>query len=408
MLSDSCLTSTRRILSNPLLSWVLLQCGVLVCACGSPGPSEEAPAHIDNPTTEEELTTIRLSARAEERIGIELGVVESRSLQQRRSLGGEVIAPPGSAVTVTAPGAATVLAPASGPPPTAGARVTQGQALLRLVVLPGGGDLGRVQEELTVAEARLANAEAKANRAQALLREGVGTQAEYEDATAELESARAVHMAARARLDLLQTGRTNLDLEDLSPITLQAPESGVVHSVHFAVGQTVSDGALLMEIVTPDPLWVRVPVYVGDVATIDRSAPASVVGPGDPPNAPGRPAIPIQGPPTADPSAVSADLFYRLDNPDGRFRPGARVGISVAYGQADEELVVPWSAILHDIHGGTWIYEALGEHAYARRRVEVEDVVEGFAILHRGPAPGTSVVIVGAMELYSTEFGTTH
>ncbi|KPK80984.1 MAG: hypothetical protein AMS25_08100 [Gemmatimonas sp. SM23_52] len=316
--------------------------------------------------------------------------------------------PPGAAVTVTAPRAATVLAPETGRPPTAGSWVSRGQPLLRLVILPGGGELARAQEEITVAEARVENAQAKGRRAEQLLRDGVGTMAELEDAQAELASAEAVLRAARARLDLLQTGRANLDVGDLSPITLQAPESGVVNSVHFAVGQTVSDGAPLMEIVKPDPLWVRVPVYVGDAAAIDRGVPVTVVGPGDPPEAPGQVAYPIQGPPTADPSAVSVDLFYRLDNPEGRYRPGQRVGVSVEFGGATEGVVVPWSAVLHDVYGGTWIYEALGDGVYARRRVEVRDVVEDFAVLSRGPESGTPIVVIGAAELFSTEFGIAH
>ena len=68
--------------------------------------------------------------------------------------------------------------------------------------------------------------------------------------------------------------------------------------------------------------------------------------------------------------------------------------------------MVPWSAVLHDIYGGTWVYESLGDHVYVRRRVEVKDVVDDFAVLTRGPAAGTEVVVVGAAELFSTEFST--
>ena len=182
----------------------------------------------------------------------------------------ELQAPPGSEILVTAPRAATILAPEDGRTPAAGSWVSQGQALVRLVILPGGNELARAQEEVTVAGARVDNARAKERRAEQLLRDSVGTAAELEDARAELASAEAVLSAARARLDLLQTGRTDLDIEDLSPITLQAPESGIVLGVHFAVGQTVPDGAPLMEIVKPHPLWVRVPVYVGDVTAVDH------------------------------------------------------------------------------------------------------------------------------------------
>ena len=82
----------------------------------------------------------------------------------------------------------------------------------------------------------------------------------------------------------------------------------------------------------------------------------------------------------------------------------ARVPLS---GSASVQTVVPWSAVMLDINGGAWIYEVLEDRLYARRRVEVTDVVDDYAVLGRGPPPGTPVVVVGAAELYSTEFGDT-
>jgi hypothetical protein len=74
-------------------------------------------------------------------------------------------------------------------------------------------------------------------------------------------------------------------------------------------------------------------------------------------------------------------------------------------GSAGEQTVVPHSAVVRDLFGGTWVYEATGLGVYVRQRVEVIDVVEGFAVVSRGVEPGTSIVSVGAAELYSTEFG---
>ncbi|MDH4046436.1 MAG: efflux RND transporter periplasmic adaptor subunit, partial [Gemmatimonadota bacterium] len=358
----------------------------VVLGCGQADSNgNAAPARVENPTTEAALTTVRITERASERIGIEVAPIERRALTQRRTLGGELMAPPGSSVIVSAPRAATILAADSAGVPAAGSRVVRGQPLVRLVVLPDGGGLSRVQEELAGAEARYDNAQAKADRAQRLLREGVASAAEYEDAKAELASAEAVVRAARARFELLQQGSRHADADGLPSITLRAPEAGIVLGVRVAVGQTVSDGAPLMEIVRPSPLWVRVPMYVGDLTAIDRSAPVTVVAPGDPAATPGQRAVPIQGPPTADLASSSADLYYRLDNSAGRFRPGERVGVSVPLLGAAEELAVPWSAILHDINGGTWLYEALPEYVFVRRRVEVKDVIDGFAALRRGP-----------------------
>ena len=381
----------------------------LLAGCGSESGSSDSPAHVENPVQESDLTTIHLTEEAVGRIGIELGVVEDRSVQRRRSFGGELMAPPGSEVSVTAPRAGMIVAPEGGRIPGAGARVSAGQSLLRLVVLPSGDELLGGGGSLEGAQARLENARAKATRAEGLLSVGVASRAEVEDAQAELRSAQAALDAVRVRSELLESGATGMDLSSLSPITLTAPGSGMVHGLHVAPGQTVSAGTPLLEIVDADPLWARVPVYVGVLAEVDRQASVTVVSPGASEGSPGFEAVPIAGPRTANPGTVSSDLYYRVPNPEGHLRPGERVAVRVPLrAGASEERVVPWAAVLHDIHGGTWIYEALEGHAYTRRRVEVRDVVEGFAVLTRGPPPGTSVVVVGAAELYSTEFGTAH
>ena len=386
----------------------LLASGLLP-GCASEPSGSEAPAQVENPVQEADLTTIHLTEEAERRIGIEVGAVETRAVQRRRSFGGELMAPPGAAVAVTAPRAGMIVAPEDGEIPRAGAAVRAGQGLLRLVALPAGDEILGGVGALSVAEARLQTAGAKARRARDLLASGVASQAEVEDAELELRRAQAGADAVRARMEILETGRTSVDLTSLSPIVLSAPTAGVIHGVHVTPGQTVSAGVPLMELVDADPLWVRVPVYVGVLPEVDRAVDATVVRPGDPAEALGTVAAPIAGPPTADPATVSADLFYRVSNPGGALRPGERVSVRVPLkgGEADGT-VVPWSAVLHDIQGGAWIYEALEGHAYTRRRVEVRDVVEGYAVLARGPAPGTPVVVVGAAELYSTEFGTAH
>jgi RND family efflux transporter MFP subunit len=383
---------------------------VIVAAIGCRGAEETtkepAAAVVDNRVTEPELTTIRLSPRAEERIGIELGSIESKSVARTRQLGGELIVPPGSSVTVTAPKAATILAPEAGRIPAVGARVRKEQPLLRLVVLPAEGDMARAREEVAVAEARLTNARHQARRAEELFEQGVGSEKASQDANEELIKAEAVLRTAQAQLDVLLTGQTRTDPTDLTPITLTAPERGVIRQVLVSAGQTVSDGTALMEIVKVNPLWVRVPVYVGDISKIDSKAQAWISDPGASSGGERFPATPLPSVPTADAASSSADLYYRVANPGEILRPGQRVRVALALEADASGLVVPWSAVLHDIYGGTWVYESLGDQVYIRRRVEVKDVVDDYAVLSRGPAAGTKVVVVGAAELFSTEFST--
>jgi hypothetical protein len=72
---------------------------------------------------------------------------------------------------------------------------------------------------------------------------------------------------------------------------------------------------------------------------------------------------------------------------------------------ASDQRVVPWSAVMHDINGGTWVYENTAEHTYVRRRVQVRYVVDEMAVMEGGPATGAKIVTAGAVELFGTEFG---
>ena len=81
----------------------------------------------------------------------------------------------------------------------------------------------------------------------------------------------------------------------------------------------------------------------------------------------------------------------------------------IAHSEARLRLVVPYSAILYDISGRTWVYTNPEPLNYVRHEVKV-DFVEGGskAILSEGPHVGAQVVTVGASELYGTEYQVGH
>ncbi len=75
------------------------------------------------------------------------------------------------------------------------------------------------------------------------------------------------------------------------------------------------------------------------------------------------------------------DLFYELANEGGAFRFGQKVGVSIPLRDSEDSLVVPWSAVTHDVNGGTWVYENTASDKFVRRRVEVTRVMGADAIL---------------------------
>jgi hypothetical protein len=71
----------------------------------------------------------------------------------------------------------------------------------------------------------------------------------------------------------------------------------------------------------------------------------------------------------------------------------------------EQGLVIPWSAVLHDIQGATWVYENTAPQTFVRRSVAVKRVSDSFAVLGQAPPVGAKIVTIGAAELFGTEFG---
>jgi membrane fusion protein, heavy metal efflux system len=375
--------------------------GLALTACGrkEPSPPAAAPAaKADHPVQESQLNTLTLAPETEKRLAIKVEAIARRPVSKTREFGGEVIVPAGMTLDVASPIAGT-LAAGGGPRP--GQAVRRGEMLFRVMPLvPSERDV-RIDAERDLATARAAveAARKKSERAEQLLADGSGSRRSAEEARAEVASAEAGLRAAEERMAVVNRSRNAA-----SELVVSAPIDGIVESVQAAPGQSVAAGAKLAQIARLDRLWVRVPIYAGDAPDVDPNQPAIVLRLGETNGEGGIPARRVAAPPTATPSASAVDTVYEL--PAGsHLQPGERVHVRVPGRSAETALVVPESAILHDINGGTWVYERTAPQAYARQRVEVSDMSGGFATLSRGPREGSPVVTAGAAELYGIEFG---
>lgn len=91
-------------------------------------------------------------------------------------------------------------------------------------------------------------------------------------------------------------------------------------------------------------------------------------------------------------------------------RAAERLGLQTAAVEEvpiDEEawLAVPYSAILYDASGATWVYTNPEPLVYVRAEVVVDHVDHDLALIADGLTSGTQVVTVGAAELYGAEIG---
>ena len=382
---------------------LILACLVAVssvaCNRQHAAPAPAAAAKVSNPTTEAALASVTLAPESEKRLAITVAPVERRAVPEGRLVAGEVVVPPGGSIEVMAPVAGTLVA--SDAAPTAGRTVGQGEVLFRLVPLQAGiGDL-RINAERDVAAARAAHeaSRRRAERAETLLKDGSGSRRAFEEARTDLETAQATLQAATERLAVIKSHVTQAN-----ELVVQAPISGVVEAVSAQPGQTVAASAPLARISRTERLWVRVPIYAGDLRKVDPAQGASILRLGESSDAAGVPARRVAAPPSATPSASAIDLMFEVPG-SAKLNPGERVNVRLMGTGSETATVVPHSALLHDIHGGTWVYVKTGDHVYSRRRVEVQDIVTNLAIITRGPEVATLVVTSGAAELYGIEFG---
>jgi hypothetical protein len=71
-------------------------------------------------------------------------------------------------------------------------------------------------------------------------------------------------------------------------------------------------------------------------------------------------------------------------------------------------MVVPYSSIIYDPHGGTWVYTLPKERTFLRHKIVIDDILGDDVFLTEGPAPGTTVASQGVAEIYGTEFEVGH
>jgi cobalt-zinc-cadmium efflux system membrane fusion protein len=389
------------------------------------------PATVAKPFKEDQVATVVLTADADAKLAVRLAPVVRKPMPRRRTFGGEIVVPPGRSLIVSAPLAGTLKTGAALFP---GQVVKAGQPVLHLAPIldpVGRANLtaSRVDAEgqVKTADEQLKLARITHDRAKEVLAGGGGRQRDVDDATAAMEVAKQAHAAAVARRDLLAKVLGELDSGTAAPIPVEAPADGILRNVSAMPGQTVPAGAILFEVMSLDTVWIRVPVYVGDrdeivggVATIGPLA--ALAGSAS------RPAFAVPAPPTANPVVGTVDLFFWTLNPeitDDRwktlaggvggfavapfvgqtFTPGQRVAVSVALKEPADVLTVPWSAVVYDYFGGTWVYVKTADHTYSRERVLVRYVTGETAVLDDGPPPGKPVVVTGAAELFGAESG---
>lgn len=399
-------------------------------SAGKAGSHKEKPAKVELLPHETDLARITLSAEAEQRLGITTQPIREGTLARHRLVSGQVMIPSGRTIAVASPIAGKVTRAAEQSLPLPGSHVKSDQPLLavkpllsveRDVPTPAeqvqivgaranlmaartvaAGDVQRSQAEVDAAEINL-------DRAQKLFQDRAGPKRAVDDAEAQLNIAKSNFDAAVQRekqlTDLLKLLDNPEDEGEAADLPMTTPIAGVLNRIDVREGQTIASGALLFEVVNLDSVWIRVPVFVDQLQEIDSEEPVSLVRLSGEQLASEIKAFPVAAPPSADPTASTADLYYVVDNTEIHLRPGQRVGVEISLRTEGKTMTVPDAAVLYDIYGNAWVYMKTGEHQFTRSRVAIRYIEGATAVIANGPPLGTEVVVDGAAELFGTEFG---
>jgi len=386
----------RLALLPPVLLSVLVLSG---CERGEERESKVA----EQPSREGNV--LRLSSQAQQAAGLVARKVALQPVRDRIPLTGWLVTMPGRQVVIRSPVAGFVLPGIAKGDLQPGRAVAAGEELAALEVLLSPQDQAQLagskaETEILIRQSLVAieTAQTQLNRLKGA--PGAVAGSKLLELQESLARARIAHEEAQKKLPFLpqsaEPGRFRP-----KPIALTAPMAARVLAVHALPRQFVNAGDPLWTLADWTTLWVRVPVFEGDLGRVDRRDDADVSAP-ETRQVQRAAAVAVPQPTTEGLRTV--DLFYALDNTPGRWRPGQAVTVSLAVGRAQERIVVPASAILWDGSGTAWAYVRTGPEAFARRRLELGHAVKDGFVVQRGLQPGQDLVTLGADVLYGEQF----
>ncbi|MDE3035034.1 MAG: efflux RND transporter periplasmic adaptor subunit [Nitrospirota bacterium] len=275
-----------------------------------------------------------------------------------------------------------------------GDHVRSGQPLVAI----GGPKLDELVQEYLVSKAQADVAANSFQRAQKLWTEQIITERRLVE-----ERGRHLETKARyqhAREKLLNMGMTAGELQQLERdqhveghrYTIKSPIAGTVVAQHIVLGQGVSSGLELFEIVDTSHVWIFASLTIEQARRFNAGDNAMIVPKG---------AAPLTAPltyisPLADEKTRTVRVRFEVANQDGRLKPQEYVEVRLAV-TASPTLAVPAAAVtLLDQTRGVFTQRDAG---YLFAPVEVGREGEGWVEIRSGLTAGDRVVTDGVFDL---------
>jgi membrane fusion protein, multidrug efflux system len=390
------------------INWLAL---ILICQLGCTGAPAKPAAPSEKPKVEADLAFTNLTTKQYAALMIKTEPVEVKEVQERLTLTGWIMAKPGHEVVLTAPAAGYVKFPNGNKVPIAGDRIDQGREVLAIDPVYSPVEqiqvdaLKRsVESEFIKAQTTLKTAESDYERILDLYKQNLRSKQDFELATKARDHA----------VEDLAAAKDKKKLFDKKTYQITAPQGGTVLQTHVSPGQYVPASAPLVTIIDLNPVWLRVPVPEFDLPQVDPKASVEVTWKNASQNHADKPSL-FKARPTGrvaqvDPAKHTADIWYELEatKDAGSFVKDQMVTARIPIGRTEKGVLVPYSALVVDTHGHSWIYlergEKNGKHQFERHPVELAGSDNERVIVRASLKGGERVVVDGAGKLFSRDF----
>ena len=237
--------------------------------------------------------------------------------------------------------------------------------------------------DLDTAEAALVQAQATFDSAEKHLTsmKQVSREAALKSARGQLESAKGKYLGAAAQYGYSE---------------VRSPIKGVVTERPLFAGETAAAGAPLLTVMDTSALLAKVHLAqsLAQLLKIGDSAEVTVPGVTDP----------VEGKitlvsPALDPGSTTVEVWVRLENEQGRFKPGTPVHVTIAGKTVPNAVVVPSEAVVTAESGKKGVM-VIGADSIAHRKEVVTGIADGGNVqIVSGIAAGQQVVTTGAYAL---------
>jgi multidrug efflux pump subunit AcrA (membrane-fusion protein) len=228
----------------------------------------------------------------------------------------------------------------------------------------------------------------------------VQTQAAFEQAQQHLDAMKAVgHEAAlKAAKGQLESARGKYQGAEaaLSYSEIRSPIAGVVTDRPLFAGETAASGTPLITVMDTSALLARIHLSQPQAQLLKKGDAASVTIPGLPDPVDGK--ITLVSPAT-DPGSTTVEVWVRIENPKGSFRPGTAVHVSIAGRTAPKAVVVPSEAIVVAASGKSTVLVIGSDGVAHQTAVETGIVDAGQTQILTGLNRGQQVVTTGSASL---------